>query len=75
MVVTQPVEDEGEQFAGGGHDADVASAASSDPIPVLPEPGARADALHGLDCGPAHQPGTLFICGTRDVNPAGAVVF
>ena len=32
-------------------------------------------ALHGLDRGPAHQPGALFICGTRDVNPAGAVVF
>jgi hypothetical protein len=42
---------------------------------VLPEPGVRGHTLHGLDRGPAHQPAALFICGTRDVNPAGAVVF
>jgi hypothetical protein len=31
--------------------------------------------LDGFDGGPADQTGALFICGTRDVNPAGAVVF
>jgi len=39
VVVTQPVDDEGEQFAGGGHDADVADAASSDPIPEFARAG------------------------------------
>ena len=55
-MVTQPVEDQGEQFAGGGHHADVAAASRGDPVPVLAEAGMAGDALHGLDRGPAHQP-------------------
>jgi hypothetical protein len=75
VVITQPVEHEGDQVAGGGHDADVAAASLRDPVPTFPEPGMSGHPLYGLDRGPAHQSAALFICGTRDVNPAGDVVF
>ena len=55
-MVAQPVEDQSEQFPGGGHDADVAATAGGDPVPVLPKPGMAGDALDSLDRGPAHQP-------------------
>jgi hypothetical protein len=68
VVIAQAVEHQAEQFAGGGDDADVAAAPCSDPVAELPEAGVRRDALHGLDRGPADQPGTLLICGNPDVN-------
>ena len=55
MPVAQSVEDEGEQFAGGGDHTDIASAAGSDLVADLPEPGAFTDSLDGLDGGPADQ--------------------
>jgi hypothetical protein len=75
VVVTQPVEDQGEQFPGGGHDADVAATAGGDPIPVLPQAGMGADALHGLDRRPAHQPRTLFRDPAAVHGGVGFVVF
>ena len=72
VVIAQAVEHQRDQLPGGGDDADVAAAAFADPVAGLPEAGVRGHALHGLDRGPAHQPAALFICGTRDVNPAGA---
>lgn len=60
MPVTQPVEDQGDQFAGCGDDTDVAPAAGADLITELPEPMVLADALDGLYRGPAHQPRALL---------------
>jgi hypothetical protein len=75
FTVAQAVEDQGEQSARRGHDPDVATSGSNDPGTVRRQLGAGSGVLAGLDCGPTHQLRTLFICGTRDVNPAGAVVF
>ena len=66
-MITQAVEHQHDQFAGGGHDPDVAATVCTDPVPDLPQPGMGGYALHGLDRGPAHQPGALLICG----NPGG----
>ena len=41
VPVTQPVEDQLGQLAGGGDDADVAAAAGGDPVPDLPDAGVR----------------------------------
>jgi hypothetical protein len=38
-----------DQFPGGGHDADVAAAAFTDPVASLPEAGVAGHALHNLD--------------------------
>ena len=59
-MVAQPVEHQLGQFPGGGDDADVAAAPLPDPVADLPEPGVAADALPGLDRGPADQARTLF---------------
>jgi hypothetical protein len=66
MVIAQAVKHQGNQFAGGGNDTDVAAAPGADTVADLTEAGVRGDALLGLDRGPAHQPGTLFICGGGD---------
>jgi hypothetical protein len=71
MPVAQSVEDDGEQFAGGGDHTDIASAAGSDLVADLPEPGAFTDSLDGLDGGPADQFAALFICGYLDIKSAG----
>jgi hypothetical protein len=60
MVIAQAVKHQGDQFAGGGNDTDVAAAPGADTVADLTVAGMRTDALHGLDRGPAHQPGTLF---------------
>ena len=60
VVITQAVEHQCDQVAGGGDHADVAAPPRADPIAALPEAGVRGHALHGLDRGPAHQPGTLL---------------
>jgi len=70
-AVTQPVEHQLGQLAGGGDHADVAAPAGGDPVADLPEPGVSTDALHGLDRGPADQATALFICGTTVVKPRG----
>ena len=75
VVITQPVEHQGEQFAGGGHDADVAAAPGGDPVPVLPQAGLAGDALHGLDRRPAHQPRTLFRDPAAVHGGVGLVMF
>jgi hypothetical protein len=59
VVIAQAVE-QGDQLAGGGDDADVASAAGRDAVADLPQAGVRRDALHSLDRGPADQAGALL---------------
>jgi hypothetical protein len=54
LAVAQAVVDVGEQFAGRGDHADIASACGDDPGAVGGEFGARSGALAGLDRGPAH---------------------
>jgi len=49
----QAVEDQHDQLAGRGHDTDVGAPALADPVADLSETGVPADALHGLDRGPA----------------------
>jgi hypothetical protein len=44
VVIAQPVEDQHDQFAGGGDHADVAAAAFGDPVADLPEPGRGPEA-------------------------------
>jgi hypothetical protein len=70
MVIAQAVEHQGNQFAGGGDDTDVGAAPGADTVADLTVAGVRTDALHGLDRGPADQPGTLFICGYLDIKSA-----
>ncbi len=55
MPVTQPVVDQGEQFAGGGDHSDVAPAAAPDLITDLPQSVMLADALDGFHCGPSEE--------------------
>jgi len=65
----------GSAVCGDGDLADVAPAAGGDLLAGRDQPpGRRWQLLHGFDRGPADQGGALFICGTRDVNPAGVVV-
>jgi hypothetical protein len=59
-VVAEGVVDQLDQLARSCHGADVAAAAGRDPIAVGSEPGVGAEALHGLDRGPADQPAALF---------------
>jgi hypothetical protein len=71
LAVAQAVEDQGEQSAGRGDDADVAAAGGDDPGTVGGELAPDADVLAGLNRGPAHQFRALFICGTTVVKPRG----
>jgi hypothetical protein len=71
MVIAQAVEHQGNQFAGGGDDTDVAAAPGADTVADLTVAGMRTDALAGFDRGPAHQGGALFICGYLDIKSAG----
>ena len=60
VTVTQPVEHQGEQLAGGGDLADGPAAAGGDAVTVGAQlPVVRQD-LDSLDRGPTHQPRTLF---------------
>src|SRR6266576_5983776 len=52
-AVAQGVVDVFDQFPGGGDVADVAAAACGDAVAVAADAGVFADALHGLDGGPA----------------------
>src|SRR4029453_4732332 len=63
------------QLAGGGHDADVASAAGTDLVAELAQGGVRADPLDGLDRGPADQPAALFGDPSAVHGGFGLVVF
>lgn len=59
VPVAKPVEDQGEQSAGGGDLADVGAASFADADPGLPDrPG--ADTLRRLHGRPAHQCAALF---------------
>jgi hypothetical protein len=60
VPVTQPVEDQFDQFPGGSDLADAGSAALSDLVTEAPQAGVAADALNGLHRGPAHQLAALF---------------
>jgi hypothetical protein len=71
VVIAQAVEDQPDQLAGRGDDSDVAAAPGRDPVAGLAEAGVSGKALHGLDRGPADQPGALFICGTTVVKLRG----
>jgi hypothetical protein len=60
MPVTQPVENQGEQLAGGGDHTDVAPAAACDLIAQLTQPVMLADALDSFHSGPADQGAALL---------------
>ena len=60
VPVAHPGEDQFDELSGGGDLADVGSAALSDLVADLPEPGVLAEALDSLDGGPADQCAALF---------------
>jgi hypothetical protein len=57
VPVTQAVEDQHDQFPDRGDDTDVATAPRADLVADLAQAGVRGQPLHGLDRGPADQPG------------------
>src|SRR4051812_7799043 len=59
VTVTQPVEDEGEEFAGGSDLADVRAASFPDTDSGVSE-RTLTESLHGLDRSPPHQRVALF---------------
>ena len=74
MVIAQAVEQQYNQFAGGGG-TDVGAAPGADTVADLTVAGVRTDALHGLDRGPAHvleRGWTRFWCHLRHSGVAGA---
>ena len=59
-MVAQGVEDEFELPAGGRDHPDVAAPTVPDPVPDPAHHAGLGQDLHGLDRGPADQPGTLL---------------
>jgi hypothetical protein len=75
MPVPQPVENQGEQLAGGGDHTNVAPAAACDLIAQLTQPVMGTDALDSFHRGPADQ-GAAHLGDPPAVNfGVGLVVF
>jgi hypothetical protein len=60
VPVAQPVEDEFDEFPGGGDLTDVPPAALSDLVADSAQATVFVGALDGFDRGPAHQPRSLL---------------